>query len=176
MTIAERHFPIGEGASISMGLMYVMSGIGSGLGPILGRAWAQDRERRLRLMIAMGYVSALVGFLIVSSLASLEAVLFGTFLRGIGGGLVWVLATQLLLQMAPNAVRGRIFSTEFALYTLFAALSSGITGGLIDTSLGATGILQIGAVLLLLPSCLWLAWIFAGDRAAAKGMVASGGR
>ena len=53
VTIAEQHFPIGEGGSISMGLIYVMAGIGSGLSPILGRNWARDRDRRLRLMIAL---------------------------------------------------------------------------------------------------------------------------
>ena len=176
VTIAERHFPIGEGASISMGLIYVMSGIGSGLGPILGRNWAKDSERRLRLMIAFGYVCALFGFLIVSTLASLEVVLLGALLRGIGGGLIWVLATQLLLQLVPNEVRGRVFSTEFALYTLFTALSSGITGGLIDTSLGVPGIMQLGAALLLAPIVLWYVWIFMGGRGKVKAAVAGGGR
>ena len=176
VTIAERHFPIGEGASISMGLIYVMSGIGSGLGPILGRSWAKDRDRRLRLMIAFGYVCALAGFLIVSTLASLEVVLLGALLRGIGGGLVWVLATQLLLQLVPNEVRGRVFSTEFALYTLFTALSSGMTGWLIDTSLGVPGIMQLGAALLIVPIALWYVWIFMGSRKTAKAAVAAGGR
>ena len=63
VTIAEQYFPIGDGGSISLGLIYVMSGIGSGVGPILGRNWARDRDRRLRLMIALGYVCALLGFL-----------------------------------------------------------------------------------------------------------------
>ena len=128
VTIAEQYFPIGDGGSISLGLIYVMSGIGSGIGPILGRNWARDRDRRLRLMIALGYVCALLGFLISSSLASFPVILAGGLLRGIGGGLVWVLGTQLLLQIVPNEVRGRVFSTEFAMYTLFAAMSSGVTG------------------------------------------------
>ena len=150
VTIAERYFPIGEGGSISLGLIYVMSGIGSGIGPILGRHWARDQDRPLRLMIALGYVCAIAGFLISATLASLPIILFGGFLRGIGGGLIWVLSTQLLLQIVPNEVRGRVFSTEFAMYTLFAAVSSGISGTLIDSSLGATG------------SCYWAprCWLF----------------
>ena len=164
VTIAEQHFPIGEGGSISMGLIYVMAGIGSGLSPILGRNWARDRDRRLRLMIAFGYVCAAVGFLICSSLISLPVVLIGALLRGVGGGLVWVLGTQLLLQIVPNEVRGRVFSTEFALYTLFAAISSGTTGRLIDTSLGVSGVLQLGSLILVLPTALWLLWIFFGKR------------
>ena len=164
VTIAEQHFPIGEGGSISMGLIYVMAGIGSGLSPILGRNWARDRDRRLRLMIAFGYVCASAGFLICSTLISLPVVLFGALLRGVGGGLVWVLGTQLLLQIVPNEVRGRVFSTEFALYTFFAAISSGTTGRLIDTSLGVSGVLQLGSLILVLPTALWLLWIFFGKR------------
>lgn len=164
VTIAEQYFPIGEGGTISMGLIYVMAGIGSGLGPILGRNWARDSDRRLRLMIALGYGFAAVGFLICASLVSLPVVLIGTLLRGVGGGLVWVLGTQLLLQIVPNEVRGRVFSTEFALYTLFTALSSGATGRLIDTTLGVSGVLQLGSIILVLPTALWLLWIFFGKR------------
>ncbi len=164
VAIAEQCFPIGEGGSISLGLIYVMSGIGSGIGPILGRNWARDRDRRLRLMIALGYVSALAGFLISATLISLPVVLFGGLLRGIGGGLIWVLGTQLLLQIVPNEVRGRVFSTEFALYTLFAAVSSGVTGWLIDTSINVSEILLLSSALLMIPITLWLLWIFFGKR------------
>ena len=164
VTIAEQYFPIGEGGSISMGLIYVMSGIGSGIGPILGRNWARDRDRHLRLMIALGYVTCAVGFLICATLLSFPVILFGSLLRGIGAGMVWVLGTQLLLQIVPNEVRGRVFSTEFAVFTLFAAMSSGTTGLLIDTSLGVSGVLQLGALVLIIPTTLWLLWIFFGKR------------
>ena len=164
VTLAERYFPIGEGGSISLGLMFVMSGIGSGIGPILGRNWARDRERRLRLMIALGYVSAIGGFLISATLISFPVILVGAFLRGIGGGLIWVLSTQLLLQIVPNEVRGRVFSTEFALFTLFTALSSGITGTLIDSPLGVQGILLLGSGLTIIPAAVWCWWIYFGKR------------
>ena len=164
VTISERYFPIGAGGSISLGLIYVMSGIGSGIGPILGRQWARDRGHQLRLMIALGYVCAIAGFLISATLASLPVILFGAFLRGIGGGLIWVLSTQLLLQIVPNEVRGRVFSTEFAMYTLFAAVSSGLSGALIDASLGVSGIMLLGSALLVIPTTLWLLWIAFGKR------------
>jgi len=75
-----------------------------------------------------------------------------------------VLGTQLLLQIVPNEVRGRVFSTEFAMYTLFAAVSSGISGALIDGSLGVTGILLLGSALLVIPTVLWCLWIAFGKR------------
>ncbi len=169
VTIAEQYFPIGEGGSISLGLIYVMSGIGSGVGPILGRNFARDRDRELRLMIAFGYVCALAGFIISATLISLPVILIGALLRGIGGGLIWVLGTQLLLQIVPNQVRGRVFSTEFALYTLFAAISSGATGILIDTAMGISGVLMLGCGLLVIPIMLWTLWIQYGRRELAPG-------
>ncbi len=164
VTIAEQYFPIGEGGSITLGLIYVMSGIGSGLGPILGRNWARDRDYRLRMAIAAGYVFAFVGFAISATLISLPVILLGGLLRGFGGGLIWVLGTQLLLQIVPNEVRGRVFSTEFALYTLFAALSSGATGWIIDISGDLRLVLLMASTLLLIPIALWLLYIYAGKR------------
>ena len=164
VTIAEQYFPIGEGGSISLGLIYVMSGVGSGIGPILGRNWARDRDRHLRLMIAMGYVCVLAGFIVSATLISFPVILFGALLRGIGAGMIWVLGTQLLLQIVPNDVRGRVFSTEFALHALFAAVSSGATGWLIDSTLGVSGVLLLGCVLLVIPITLWMGWIYFGKR------------
>ena len=164
VTIAERYFPIGEGGSISLGLIFVMAGIGSGIGPILGRNWARDRDRELRLMIALGYVCAIAGFLISATLISFPVILIGALLRGVGGGLMWVLSTQLLLQIVPNEVRGRVFSTEFALMTVCNALSSGITGALIDSALGIQGILILGSALIVVPAVIWCWWIVAGKR------------
>ena len=164
VTIAEQVFPIGEGGSITLGLIYVMSGIGSGLGPIVGRNWARDRELRLQMAIAAGYVCAFVGFAISATLISLPVILLGGLLRGFGGGLIWVLGTQLLLQIVPNEVRGRVFSTDFALYTLFAAVSSGATGIIIDVSGDLRLVLVTASALLLIPIGLWLLYIQAGKR------------
>jgi hypothetical protein len=47
--------------------------------------------------------------------------------------MMWVFSTHLLLQLAPDRVRGRIFSTEFALFTLFNAMGTAAGGWLLDT-------------------------------------------
>ncbi len=164
VAIAERYFPIGEGGSISLGIIYVAVGIGTGIGPILGRYWARDRDLQLRITLSIGYIAALLGFLIASSLASFELVLFGAFLRGVGGGIVWVLGTQLLLQIVPNDVRGRVFSTEFAFNTLLTALSSGTVGVMVDGALGISGVLLVSGGLMVIPLILWTLWIFFGRR------------
>jgi MFS family permease len=164
VTVAEKYFTIGEGGSISLGIIYVAIGIGTGVGPIVGRWWAKDRDLQLRMVIAMSYVCSLVGFLIAATLTSFEAVLLGAFLRGVGGGTIWVLGTQLLLQIVPNEVRGRVFSTEFAFNTIMTATSSGTVGILIDSSLGVSGVLNVAAVAMSIPFGLWVLWIMYGKR------------
>ena len=68
----------------------------------------------------------------MAPLFNFGTVLFGGLVRSIGGGIVWVFSTQLLLQSAPNEIRGRIFGTEFALFTLMGGASSLIIGMLLD--------------------------------------------
>lgn len=162
VTIASEYFPRGEGGGTSLGLIYVATGIGTGIGPILARYFTGDRNRPLRFAILVGYLCSIVGLAVTSTLASFPIVLIGAFLRGFGGGTMWVLSTQLLMQLVPVEVRGRVFSTEFAMSTLAGAIAAGTTGALLDTVFSISQMLQILSVLTLIPTGLWLLWIFFG--------------
>ena len=155
--IAENHFVIGVGGAISLGLMYCMNGVGSGIGPILARHWTGDRDKPLRISISLGYLIGAIGLVIIAPLYSLAAVLIGGFIRSIGGGIAWVFSTQLLLQRAPNEIRGRIFGTEFALFTLMGGIGTAIVGWLLDQYHVRT-ILWGMAGLPLIPAVLWWLW------------------
>lgn len=155
--IAKRYFVIGVGGALSLGIMYCMNGIGSGIGPILARRWTGDRDKPLRVSINWGYLIASIGIAITASLYNFGIVLFGGLVRSIGGGIAWVFSTQLLLQRAPNEIRGRIFGTEFALFTLMGGASSLITGALLDRFQLQT-ILNGMAILNLIPVLLWWLW------------------
>jgi MFS family permease len=90
-------------------------------------------------------------------------VLFGILIRGVGGGLNWVFATQLLLQHVPNRVRGRIFATEFAFFTLTNAIGAAAGGWALDnTNLGISGMLRVTAALSLVAGALWVLWNIIG--------------
>lgn len=165
VTTAENLFVIGEGGSLSLGLMHTVVGVGTGVGPVAARYFTGDRQMRLRYAITVGYLIAAAGTLVIAPFSSFELFLFGTFWRGVGGGICWVLSTQLLLQLVPNQVRGRVFATEFALFTLMNAVGAATVGGLIDTPLGLPGIILGMAALLLLPGLLWTGWILRGNLA-----------
>ena len=52
--IAKNYFVIGVGGALSLGIMYCMNGIGSGVGPILARRWTGDRDSPLRIKHYLG--------------------------------------------------------------------------------------------------------------------------
>ena len=155
--IAKTHFVVGKDGAISLGLMFCMGGVGSGIGPIIARYWTGDRDRPLRQSISLGYLIGSIGLAIIAPLESLTTVVFGGFVRSIGGGIAWVFSTQLLLQRAPNEIRGRIFGTEFALFTLMGGIATAIVGAMLDL-FGVGAVLWGMASLPSIPAILWWLW------------------
>jgi MFS family permease len=162
VTIAEKIFVIGKEGGISLGLMFALAGVGTGIGPILVRRFVGDDESRLRLALVIGYAITAVGMVIIAPLLNFGVLLLGILLRGVGGGMIWVFSTQLLLQLVPNRVRGRVFSTEFAMFTLMSAAGSGAVGAVMDTSFGLSQVLWGMAGLILIPGILWTMWLIVG--------------
>lgn len=159
VSIAREVFPIGEGGGISLGMIYAVVGVGSGLGPILGRVFTGDRENPLRIAIFVSYVMMSVGLAVVATLGSFPAVLAGILVRSMGGGTIWVFSTQLLLQLVPEHVRGRVFATEYALLTLSMATGAAVAGWSLDqTSLGISGFLMWQSAAALIPGTFWALW------------------
>jgi MFS family permease len=159
VAISEDVFVIGIGGGISLGLMFGINGVGTGIGPILARRLTGDRDRSLRLAILLGYMIGALGLSITGPLINFGTVLTGTLLRGVGGGIIWVFSTQLLLQLVPGHIRGRIFATEFAIFTLASAVGASLAGALLDSSLGMSGLIWWMAGLSLIPAALWALWL-----------------
>jgi MFS family permease len=165
VVLAEKIFVIGEGGGTSLGLLYAVGGVGTGIGPIIARRFTGDRDQPLRRAIFFSYLIAVLGLVISAPLWNFSSVLFGTFLRAFGGGISWVFSTQLLLQLLPDRVRGRVFSTEFALLTLANAISAAAGGWALDNSgLSVSSLLWYMAGILLIPGILWLLWLSLGSR------------
>jgi MFS family permease len=166
VAVALERFAIGESGSTALGLMYAMSGAGTGVGPIIARRLTGDDPRRMRIAISVAYLLIAVGLAVVAPLAAFWMVLLGIFLRGLGGGVNWVFSTQLLLQGVPDEVRGRVFSTDFAVFTLAVATSTAIGGWVMDhAGIGHSGLIWCLAVLILIPGGLWTAWWTRRDQA-----------
>lgn len=157
--IAETIFSVGREGSAGLGWLFAFTGIGTGIGPMLARYFVGDNPRSLRRAILTGYIVSAVGITLVAPMFNFPTILIGTLIRGLGVGLIWVFSTQLLLQMVPGKVLGRVFATEFALMTLGGATGATTIGLLLDSALPLTSILLGMAILLLLPGTLWLVWL-----------------
>lgn len=120
--------PIENAGTATLGLIYVVSGLGTGLGPLLMRRWLGDATRRLLLGITIGFFLTAVGILLLGLVNTLPAFLLATFIRTVGTGTIWVFSAVLLQQMTPDYVRGRVFAFEFAALTLTQSISILIAG------------------------------------------------
>ncbi|MCP4140057.1 MAG: MFS transporter [Chloroflexi bacterium] len=130
--LSSKIFVVGEGGSTSLGWLYAIVGVGTGVSPIIARWITGDRERALRHAITVGYGFTLIGLILMYPISSLEMVMMGGFFRGFGIAIIWVFSTTLLLKKLPNEVRGRVFGTEFALFTLAGAIGAGLGGWFLD--------------------------------------------
>jgi MFS family permease len=159
VAIAGDIFVIGKNGGTGLGLLYGIAGLGTGLGPFLARRFAKDRDRPMRTALSISYFVAGTGVLLSASLINFESVMLGMFIRACGVGVIWVFSTQLLLQLVPDYIRGRVFSVEFALFTLTSAASAALAGWILDRSLLSLSQILIGiAVLSVLGGMLWVAW------------------
>ncbi|HNB51306.1 MAG TPA: MFS transporter [Anaerolineales bacterium] len=157
--ISSKVFVVGEGGSTSLGLTYALIGAGTGFSPILARAITGDREKPLRTAIMVGYGITALGLLVIAPLTSFNLVLVGMFLRGFGVAIVWVFSTQLLMQKLPGHIRGRVFGTEYALFTLMNALGAAVGGWLLDAYHVSIPTMIGGLIVLVLVlGGHWLGW------------------
>lgn len=160
VVIAEQVYRIGEGGSTSLGIQYAVAGIGTGLGPILARRLSGDQSAALRRMLLWGWVMSALGLVISAPMVSFGVVLLGQTLRAAGSGINWVFTTQLLLQELPEEVRGRVFSTDFALFSLASAVAAYLGGWLFDRAgLGVGAVQWLMAMATTLAGLVWLAWL-----------------
>jgi MFS family permease len=158
-SVAEQVFSIGKQGGMSMGLLFSAAGVGTGIAPLLVRHFTGDDPRRLRWAILGGYFLGTLGLAVSAPLWSLELMLLGSLLSGMGNGLLWVFSTQLLLKMVSPSVRGRVFSSEFAMFTLASAAGSATVGAALDSRLGISGVIWVMTALTLLPAAAWTCWL-----------------
>jgi len=161
VAIAEDLFAVGERGSLGVGVLFCMVGIGTGICPLVVRRFTGDRGSLLRPAILFGYLIGGIGLVVASLLEDVAVVMIASLIVGCGNGLLWVFSTQLLLQLAPAEIRGRVFASEFAFLTLASAAGAGIAGLVLDQSVGVHHLLQWMAGISLVPAVVWAVWTLA---------------
>lgn len=108
--------------SIGLGILYAARGVGTGIGPVIGRRIFRKESGWVK---AMGFCM-IFGGLMYAFVSATEALILMTFLvmsAHAASGSNWVMSTVLLQRRAPDTFRGRVFSTEWLLFTLAQSVS-----------------------------------------------------
>lgn len=108
--------------SIGLGLLYAARGLGTGIGPVIGRRLFRSESSWI---LAMGLAMIVCGsfYLLLGRTSSLPLMLLFVLVAHAASGVNWVTSTVLLQRRTPDTFRGRVFSSEWLLFTLTQSLS-----------------------------------------------------
>lgn len=150
--------------SVGLGLLYAARGIGTGIGPVIGRRIFKNEGDWIRAMgLCMMFTGAM--YLVVGWTGSIVLMLIFVFLGHTASGANWVMSTVLLQRRTPDTFRGRIFSTEWLLFTLTQSVSVFTASMLLENDIFTIRqIILLFAVLLGITGIVWHFTITAKER------------
>lgn len=169
VTFAEEIFPLQSSAitnllpsidagTATLGLIYAVSGLGTGLGPLFLRRLLGDEPTRLRWAISAGFGMLILGTFWLSMAGSLPSFAGATLVRTIGSGTIWVFSAAMLQMIVPDRVRGRVFAFEFAMLTLTQSIST-LWAGLIGQDTLGLDVRQIALSMSGVSAVMTLLWL-----------------
>ena len=150
--------------SIGLGLLYAARGIGTGIGPVIARQHFTDERQ---WVVVMGASIALSGamYLVVGLTQVWWMMFVFVLLAHAASGANWVTSTVLLQKRSEDNFRGRVFSTEWLLFTLGNSLSVVVASVLLEWQIVALQtLISIYAVGLMAAGLLWLATVANWER------------
>ena len=148
----------------AIGILFAVRGLGTGIGPILGRNLVPD-SRRWPAVMGGDILLSGVAYLVLSRLPFGWIVLLPILVAHAGSGANWVFANVLLQQRTDDRFRGRVFATEWLL--IMAADSTSI---LVASSLLEAGWLTLRggflafALVQIATAGLWFATVVPAER------------
>ncbi len=150
--------------SIGLGLLYAARGVGTGIGPVLGRRIFSRESGWVR---AIG-ILMIFGGLMYSVASGLESIFWMSLfvmLAHMASGSNWVMSTVLLQRRAPDTYRGRVFSTEWLLFTLAQSVSVTIAAIILEFNwLTIRETMLLFSVLLVIAGIGWLTKIAPAEK------------
>jgi len=150
----------GFGAAFGFGLFFFARGLGTGLGPILGRNVFTNPNRWPslvgQLIVGSGFFYLLVGMTLDINLW-LTVIL--VVIAHSASGANWVLSTILTQQWVEDEIRGRVFSTDMLILSLAFSASTSVAGYLMEyTDLSIQNGLIIFAGLMMASGIVFTLW------------------
>jgi MFS family permease len=146
-----------DSSTAILGLIYAVSGLGTGLGPLVLRRYLGDAPVRQRWAISLGFGLLTLGLFLLSIAPTLASFSLATLIRTIGSGTIWVFSAAMLQMIVPDRFRGRVFAFEFAVLTLTQSLST-FWAGFAQDALGLT-VRQVTLSMAFVAVLIGLAWL-----------------
>ncbi len=141
--------------SIGLGLLYAARGIGTGVGPIIGRRLFQSQKD---WVMVMGFSILITGlmYLVVGWSSGILVMILFVFLAHSASGANWVMSTILLQQRTTDTFRGRIFSTEWLLFTVANSFSVVVAAACLELELiSVKPLIMIYGGIMILAGIIW---------------------
>ncbi len=158
--LAQQVFAIGAGGTVTLGLIYAATGIGTGFGPLLIRQRIGDKRAGLLRAITLGFALMTVGVTLLGLAPNLGWALGATLFRGVGTGCLWVFSSAILMQVSENRFRGRVFAFEFATLTLTQSIATILAGLAVDRlQMDVQDVLLVMGGVGLLMTAVWLLFL-----------------
>jgi MFS family permease len=124
--------PHDRDGQLGISLLFAAGGLGTALGPIVGRRLAGADMPKIRWAIAVSFVMGGVYYAAMAFAPNLGLTAVTLFLARMHGAVVWVFSTLLLQMLVEDRFRGRVFAAEGSLFTATMMLSSVATTQVLD--------------------------------------------
>jgi len=142
--------------SIGLGLLYAARGFGTGVGPIIGRRLFNDSKDWVRIMGFCILTSGLM-YVVVGWSSSILIMILFVFFAHTASGANWVMSTILLQKRTTDTFRGRIFSTEWLLFTIANSISVMIAATCLELELiSVKPLIMIYGGLMIFAGLIWV--------------------
>jgi hypothetical protein len=146
-----------QAGAMGMGTLYMARGLGAMLGPLLARRCVGEAPEAMGRTISVAFFISASFHLAFAYMPTLWLAATALFLATMAANVLWVFSSTLLQLSVPDAYRGRVFATDFALFTIVMSVSTFMTGWGLDHSTATPRTLAaILGGLLFLPGLLWL--------------------
>ena len=117
-----------DAAGFAVSMLYAARGLGTGLGPVLGRYFFGSTPKSLMSQTSVGFFIAAAGYSLVPFMPDLFSACVCIAIAHLGGSSIWVSSTTFLQMRVANAFRGRVFALEFLGMTLAFSLGGALAG------------------------------------------------
>lgn len=155
--LATIRFPSAGPIDRTISILYGARGIGMGIGPLLAQWGTRESDRRIGLLVGVGFAIFGCGLLVLPHAGSpLAAALIVTVIA-LGESVLWTYSTVLLQRATPDRYRGRLLAADVAFCLATMSLVIYASGALLDHQwLGLTALLTVAGLIELLAAVVWM--------------------